>query len=278
MATPLEKYPVTMALPQRIVSFYGDNVVAVQQSDGIIFVVFGHLCANLGLEQQAQARRIRRHIVLNEGLITITVQTDGGPQQVQALKLSLLPLWLSGVQTDRIKSELKEQLVRYQREAADVLWQAFREQIVREDTGDELTTSTDAEFAQLQQIVEMGRAITRMAEDQIEQRRRVDAAARLVKGIRVELTDVQVRLGVLEDKVNPATYISDTQASEVSTKVKALAEMLTKGDQSKNHYQGIYLELYRRFGVSGYKLLRREQFESVIAFLDEWRVVGEGEA
>jgi len=267
-----------MALPQRIVSFYGDNVVAVQQSDGIIFVVFGHLCANLGLEQQAQARRIRRHIVLNEGLITITVQTDGGPQQVQALKLSLLPLWLSGVQTDRIKSELKEQLVRYQREAADVLWQAFREQIVREDTGDELTTSTDAEFAQLQQIVEMGRAITRMAEDQIEQRRRVDAAARMVKGIRVELTDVQVRLGVLEDKVNPATYISDTQASEVSTKVKALAEMLTKGDQSKNHYQGIYLELYRRFGVSGYKLLRREQFESVIAFLDEWRVVGEGEA
>ena len=267
------------SFPQRIVPFEGDNLIAVQDNDGTIYVAFSRLCENLTLSRESQVRRINRHEVLHEGLVTLSVETSGGIQQVQCLKLSLIPLWLSGLHANRVKeADLREKLIRYQREAADVLWQAFRGQIVRQDTSDELTTSTDAEFAQLQQIVEMSRAITRMAEEQIEQRRRVNAAARVVKGIRVELTDVQVRLGVLEDKVNPAAYVSDAQATEVSTKVKALAEFLTMHEPSKNHYQGIYTELYRRFGVSSYKLLRRDQFESVIAFLDAWRVAGEGEA
>ena len=33
---------------QRIVPFYGDELVAVQQTDGNIFVHFGRLCENLG--------------------------------------------------------------------------------------------------------------------------------------------------------------------------------------------------------------------------------------
>jgi hypothetical protein len=40
----------------------------------------------------------------------------------------------------------------------------------------------------------------------------------------------------------------------------------------KNQYQGIYNELYRRFGVSGYKLIRRELYDDVLAFLEDWRV------
>jgi hypothetical protein len=29
--------------------------------------------------------------------------------------------------------------------------------------------------------------------------------------------------------------------------------------------------LYRRFGVSSYKLIRQEQYAAVLAFLEEWR-------
>ena len=65
----------------------------------------------------------------------------------------------------------------------------------------------------------------------------------MVWGLQTGVTDIQVRLGVLEDKVNPAAYISDTRVSEVSTKVKTLAKMLTKQDKSKNHYQGVFAEL-----------------------------------
>jgi hypothetical protein len=134
-----------------------------------------------------------------------------------------------------------------------VLWQAFKPQIIVEsDT--ELATSTDADLAQLAQIAEMGRAITRMAEEQLEIRRRMDAAARAFQGMRHDITDVQVRLGALEDKLHPAAYITDAQAAEVSNQVKALAELLTGKEAGKNHYQGIFGELYRRYGVRATRL------------------------
>lgn len=259
------------SLTPRVVSFYGDELIAVQQPDGTIFVQFARLCENLGVGREGQVRRVGRHDVLKQGLVTLTVQTEGGQQQAQCLKLSLLPLWLSGLQASRVKEELREKLIHYQNEAADVLWQAFRSQILVEDQRDELAISTQAELAQLAQIAEMGRAITRMAEEQLEMRRRMDAAARIVKTIQVDVADVQVRLGVLEDKLHPAAYITETQAAEVSNRVKALAELLTGKDASKNHYQGIFGELYRRFGVSSYKTIRIEQYEAVLAFLEDWR-------
>ena len=45
-----------MSLPQRTVHFHGDDLVAVQQPDGTIFVVFIRLCENLGLNRLAQVR------------------------------------------------------------------------------------------------------------------------------------------------------------------------------------------------------------------------------
>jgi hypothetical protein len=262
---------MTNSTLQKIVSFYGDKLTGVQTEDGTVYTPFNRLCENLGLQRAGQAQRIQRHAVLNDALVTLTMETAGGTQQVQCLRIDALPLWLSGVQASRVKDELREKLIRYQKEAAIVLWQAFKRQILVEERTDELTTSTDAELAQLAQIAEMGRAITRMAEEQLEIRRRLDAAAHAFKGMRHDIADVQVRLGVLEDKLHPSAYITDTQAAEVSNRVKALAELLTGKDASKNHYQGIFGELYRRFGVTSYKTIRIEQYEAVLEFLEEWR-------
>jgi hypothetical protein len=57
---------------------------------------------------------------------------------------------------------------------------------------------------------------------------------------------LEVRLGVLEDRVLPTALISEPQANEVSLRVKALAELLTTRDTGKVHYQTIFAELYRR--------------------------------
>jgi hypothetical protein len=58
--------------------------------------------------------------VLQDALVTLTVETAGGPQQVQCLRADALPLWLSGIQASRVKEELREKLIRYQKEAAVV--------------------------------------------------------------------------------------------------------------------------------------------------------------
>ena len=263
-------------LQQKIVPFYGDELVAVQQPDGAIFVLFARLCENLGLARGGQVRRIQRHAVLSEGLTSVAVQTEGGPQEAQCLRLDLLPLWLSGLQARRVKEELQPKLVHYQREAAGVLWQAFKPQILVDETT--IVPSESQAIRQLQQIAEMGYAIARMAEQQIELQRqqevlgrRMDSAARVIKDVQGHLATVEVRLGVLEDQFHPAAYITEPQATEVSNQVKALAELLTGTDKAKNHYQGIFAELYRRFGVSSYKLIRQEQYAAVLQFLEEWR-------
>ena len=268
---------MTDVLEQRIVPFYGDELVAVQHPDSTIFVVFGRLCENLGLNRLAQVRRVQRHAVLEKGFVTLSVHTAGGPQSLQCLKLSLLPLWLTGVQARRVKPDLQAKLVRYQEEAADVLWQAFKAQIVVEETAIE-RADDDQAIQHLQQIAEMGRAIVQMAEQQIELQRqqralaqRMDTAARVIKDVQGHLVNVEVRLGLLEDQVHPTAYITDPQATEVSNQVKALAELLAGTDKAKNHYQGIFAELYRRFGVSSYKLIRQEQYAGVLQFLEEWR-------
>jgi len=71
--------------------------------------------------------------------------------------------------------------------------------------------------------------------------------------------------------LNPATLITDDQAETISATVKALAELMTSKAQGKNHYQGIFSELYRCYGVSSYKNIRLEQYGQVLPFLDDWR-------
>ena len=227
-------------LQPRHVPFYDDDLMAVQQPDGAIFVVFTRVCEALGLKRWSQARRVQAHAVLQTGFLTLTIQTEGGPQEAQCLRLDLLPLWLSGIQVSRVKPELQPHLLRYQTEAAGVLWQAFRPQILVDQDVAVMAGDSTA-IVQLQQIAEMAHAIGRMAEQQIELQRqhqaldnRMDTAARIIKRVQGQvetvfgdLATVHLRLGVLEGQLQPASIVTAAQAAEISIRVKALGEVLT---------------------------------------------------
>ena len=99
----------------------------------------------------------------------------------------------------------------------------------------------------------------------------MDAAARVVKGLQIDVQNMHVRLGVLEERLHPSTYITEEQAAQVQAAVNAIAMELTRHDSSKNHFQSIHAELHRRFKVRSYNLIRQEQYQAVLAFLDEWQ-------
>lgn len=262
-------------LPQRVVPFYDEELIATQDPDGSIFVSFARLCDNLGLARYSQARRVQQHAILREGFVTLTLQTEGGPQAAQCLRLDLLPLWLSSIQARKAKAALQDKLIRYQREAATVLWQAFKPQILVEEAALAGGESQQA-IVQLEQIIEQSRAMQRMAEEQIALIRRMDNAARVVKGLQHDVTAIQVRLEVLEDRLHPASFITEEQAATIQSAVNAIAMELTRRDPSKNHFQGIHAELHRRFKVRSYTLIRQEQYAAVLAFLDEWQTSASG--
>lgn len=88
--------------------------------------------------------------------------------------------------------------------------------------------------------------------------------------------DLKRRRGTIERQMLPTSTVTDEQAAEISNKVKALAQFLTSKEPGRNFYQSIFGELYRRFAVSSYKNVRKDQYQDVLKFLDEWLEAASG--
>jgi hypothetical protein len=268
-------------IEERSVQFYEDEIVAVLvriNDQLVVYVPLRPLCRYLGLAWTGQHDRVRRDPVLSEALKSVRVtRTDSqgskrGDPDVLCLPLEYIPGWLFGISSSRVKPELQERIIRYQRECFRVLWQAFQADLTPP------VPETPSAGMTLSQVRDLGAALMQMAEQQMALEQRVDsvdvkadtAHERLDHAVQV-FNAMRRRVGKLEDKLHPHAYITEEQAAHVSTVVKALAEMLTRQEKGKNHYQGIFGELHRRFGVPSYKHIRQEQYADVLAFLDDWR-------
>jgi hypothetical protein len=272
-----EALPPLVPVEERRVDFYGDTIVAALvevDNQPEVYIPLRPLCEYLGLRWSGQYERLQRDPVLAEALQFVRVSTTnprGGDPEVLALPLEYLPGWLFGISTSRVKPELQDKITRYRRECFRVLWRAFQADALRTVGAPDAGAVRVGHGSSLAQIREMGLAIAQMAEQQIalEQRvtthdARIDRAATVIK-------ELQRRIGVVEERVEPAATIGEREAAVVSSAVKALAEYLTGTEAGKNHYQGIFAELYRRFGVSSYKLIRQGDYAAVLQFLEDWR-------
>jgi hypothetical protein len=86
-------------------------------------VVIRSLCENMQLDRLAQVRRIQRTAPIAQDLLgNVRIETDGGPQRVQVLILRSVPYWLTGIDHKRVRSEMQEEVLRYQCEAVDALY------------------------------------------------------------------------------------------------------------------------------------------------------------
>ena len=92
------------------------------QDTGAIFVPLTRLCDNLGIERKRQAQRIREHKVLGRGFVTLLVDTSGGSQETQCLRLDLIPLWPAGVNAKRVSLEVHTKLY----SSATSVWSKMR--------------------------------------------------------------------------------------------------------------------------------------------------------
>lgn len=109
-------------LEQHIILFYGKPIIVVRLPDGQPGVVLRSLCDNLQLEPTAQVRRIRRTQAIVNDLVYTRIQTEGGLQIAPTLILHAVPFWLAGIDTKRVRDEIRPDIIRYQREVVDVLY------------------------------------------------------------------------------------------------------------------------------------------------------------
>ena len=240
---------------QKEVEFYDDRLTAARADDGRIYVSVNEVCGVLGLDRKAQQRRIREHDVLGEGVTSLVIETAGGPQSVLMLRHDLVPLWLAGVQGRAVRDDVRPKLKTFQLRAAEVLAAAFAE--------GRLTTAADI-FAGVSpetvQAVQVARAVLALAENQARLEAQLGGRLEAVEG---RLETVEAALGDTGRTVTP------DQASQPSQAVKAVALALGRAT-GRNAHGGVYGELYRRFGITGYKMLPARRFDEAMRWLTEW--------
>lgn len=244
---------------QREVTFYGDELIAVRAADGYVYVALRQMCNALGLDRRGQVRRINRQPILEEGYTGGVIMSPpgekggGGPQQAGLLRVDLVPLWLAGIDTKRVRPEIRDKLERYQREAARVLWEAFQEgRLTASPTLDELLKTNSPAV----KAYKMALAVVELARNQVL--------------IESELKDHSRRLEAIEATLgDPGRNITPEQASQLSQAVKAVAMKLSE-QSGRNEYGGVYGELYRKFSITGYKLLPANRFQEAMDWLTGW--------
>lgn len=116
-----------MSAAQQLASvpFHEHNLLTINDGSQV-YVAMRPICESIGLDWKAQYNRINRDPVLSEGVVIMTTPSAGGPQKTAVLPIDMLNGWLFGIDASRVKPELKEMVLRYQRECYRVLadyWQ-----------------------------------------------------------------------------------------------------------------------------------------------------------
>jgi hypothetical protein len=272
--------PILEPLDERHIDFYGDDVTAVllpsrTGAEPQIYVPIKPICDYLGLSWPGQSERIRRDPVLSDAMQLIRVtrinSRRGNPESL-ALPLDMLPGWLFGINAARVREELREKIIRYQRECFRALWNAFKHDILPPapvPTDLAVSERSGAELA-----LDIATAIQHLAQQQLSLERsvegvhgRVDSMARFMRDF-VGTTDR--RLSALELHLNPQEQLTEAQAGELALAVKAVAAVLSGPDRRTNGYPQVYAELYRRYRISSYKNLPQGKFEDAMTWLHQW--------
>ena len=235
---------------EQTVDFYGDVLRAGELADGTILVPLRPICDALGLAWPGQFMRLKRDPVLAPELRSVIVTiTELGERSMLSLPLKLLPGWLFGITSSRVRPELRDKIVHYQRNAYEVLWNAFK--------GDILPTSAApppaTELSGAALAYEIATAIQTLARQQMEMEARLgDVAGRqeavtaflrpFVEQTRRELAAHTTRLTALELQLSAGATISEDQAAEIALAVKTVGQALAARGE-RNGYAKVYDEV-----------------------------------
>jgi hypothetical protein len=255
---------------------YGDTVVVVLSQDGTAYVPVGPICDHLGVALNAQCERIKRDPVLSEVLISVRVtRTDIDPasRQPHTSQLAALPLdfvngFLFGINASRVKEEVRENLIRYQRECYRVLADAF--------LGSGTVTPVDIDVQALLQLHNMALVIAATTTEMIEtkhlaldNKRRLDLAREYLQRMNVRLGGMDERVRLVEQQIRSGS-LTEEQAREIQHRDNLIAREMAKHAPAEKHHVGVYETLRHQTGATSYKAIPPKGFEAAVAFLDQW--------
>jgi hypothetical protein len=277
------------AIEQRQIPFMGDDLAAARTAAGAIYITLPGMCRALGLDLRAQIRRVERTSALAKGLRVIPLDTRGGVQSVNCLRVDRVALWLAGVQTKQIKPQFRAKIEAYQDELASVAMQVFMRMLgvqpaPKAQPPDIVSAAQVAEIAaQLDTLLGVVTFLREHLDAQLAATSeqigalslRLDDAVTLLEalGERQAVTDSQLaRIDERTQRLTPAhARAIQEQVDRPAHETERLAQPLT--------YAIIYGRLKHRFRAGSYREIADEQYDAVMGYLqDELRRALAGEA
>lgn len=257
------------AQEQREVAFYDDRVVAVLIPSGTdepaVFVPIRPICDQLGLSWPAQFERIKRDPVLSEvsqGVRVTRTPAQGGEQEMLCLPIEYLNGWLFGISASRIRAELRDKVIRYQRECYLVLWEAFRPELLGTVAG---RTSVETASDDLYHI--------RLGVDGIldylwRRHQHDEVMRRLLEMTRLDVHEVG---GLVEDGSALTARQRQTIYQLALELVALLGQLAEITNDTQNPFPLVFGGLKKRFGVSTYREIARDQYRNAHEYLTHWK-------
>lgn len=109
------------------ISFHGQTVPVFTRNQ-THYVAMKPIVENIGLDWVSQHKKIQRNEILKSGMVMMTIPaSDGKTYETACLPLDYLNGWLFGVDARRVKPEIKDRLLTYQRECFRVLNNHFNQ-------------------------------------------------------------------------------------------------------------------------------------------------------
>lgn len=245
--------------------FYNEEFV-IYLSDGpmrnlVLYVPIRHICDAMGLAFGPQLRRIKRNPIMEEALVELDItkiaesddenQWGGVRRPISALWLKRLPYWLGTLDPNRVKPEIRDKVILYQRELADVAWSAFRTEILPEDILAEIDVHLPPEQQAYQQLMDEATAMRHNLDDHGK-----------------KLEDLTERVSGLEARLVDKDFINEQQQHQYIRMVNALGELLKK--KKAGNQAIVHNELKKRFQVPAYQLLPEDKYPEVVAYMRQW--------
>ncbi len=229
-------------LAVKSVDVLGSQIMAAQDSKGIIWIAVRWMCDALGMTEGQMKRQIKN--IQNDELFSDSgsnqiLNKGSGERDVFCLKLDYIPMWLAKInitqKTREERPEFAKKLLKYQLKAKDILAAAF------------LPKQNNAGDVQGQ--------IKLLAQGTTELYEKVEAVTEDVKTVKQEIETLKDDLPLFPSEADKISNAAKKKGVEVLGGKQSNAYR----NKSLQHkvYSNIYANLKYNFDVSSYKSIKR---------------------
>lgn len=266
------------SLPQQrpryeLVHFDGDELIAVILEGEGVATPLRVVCGFLGLDPEAQRRRLQEHDVLSQGLRVVKVPLGERMSTTLAILHRYLPFWLATISPSQVAEAARPKLVRYQREVADVLAALYVGGLAQAAPGAGAPTDAETRVAALQARLADAVAELRLARETLlaaqtelsSLREAQENMGQVVDQHGRQLGELGGLMDDLQERLASYTTITAAQQQVIKSSIQRIAARY-KRRHDTDIFARLFAEFTRALRVPKYSMVPAGQYEAAI----EW--------